>query len=522
MATKKFLQRVSLEDARAQAARTCRLTASESVPAGDAFGRVTAEPVYAVFSAPHYRASAMDGIAVRAADTAPAATSPLTLTECEEAGAAAPQRPCRVVDTGNPLPDWADAVVRIEDVERTGSGFRIGAPVAPGRDVRRIGEDIDAGTRLLPRGHEVRAFDIGAMLATGVSEVLVRKRPAIGVVATGSEIVEPGGTPQTGKVIEYNSRVLAGFAVEWGATTRYLGRVEDTPQAMSEVFRRAAAEHDIVCVIAGSSAGRKDFTVDVLSEIGELSYHGVDMMPGRPAAFATVAGTPVLGIPGYPVSAVVAYRELLEPMVAACLGRSPFVAETIRAEVRRKIPSKLGAEEFLRVALAQDGEEFVAALLPRGAGSVSTLVRADGILRIGPNSEGVEPGASVAIELLRPRAEIGKTVVVAGSPDSVTTRVEDLCRAAGGTMRMTHLGLGGLDAVDALHSGEAQVAILSQDDPDVVELLNAQPGRCSIFPIAETAETKPHAFIAMPARFADSPVGREILAAIEKEGEEPK
>lgn len=516
MAPKKFLQRVSLEDARAEAARNCRLTASESLPAEETFGRITAEPVHAVFSAPHYRASAMDGIAVRAADTAPAAASPLTLIECEETGATAPLLSCRMVDTGNPLPEWADAVVRIEDAERTEAGFLVSAPVAPGRDVRRIGEDIDAGTRLLPRGHGVRAFDIGAMLATGVSEVLVRKRPLIGVIATGSEIVEPGGSPESGKVIEYNSRVLAGFATEWGATARYLGRVEDTPEAMSELFRRAATECDIVCVIAGSSAGRKDFTVDVLSDIGTLAYHGVDMMPGKPAALATVADTPVLGIPGYPVSAVVAYRELLEPMVAACLGRSPFVAETVGAEVRRKIPSRLGAEEFLRVALAKDGAEFVAALLPRGAGSVSTLVRADGILRIGPNSEGVEPGTAVAIELLRPRAEIGSAVVVAGAPDPLTSRIEDVCRTAGSKLRMTHLGLGNLDAVDALLSGEAQIAILPQDDAEAIGHLDSHSDRCTKFSLPETAESSPRNFVAMTARFADSPTGREILSAIEK------
>jgi putative molybdopterin biosynthesis protein len=427
----------------------------------------------------------MDGIAVRAADTSTAADLPVELTEIgdqDDVDSAGPGI-CACVDTGNPLPVWADAVVRIEDTTKTDAGFQISAAVAPGRDVRRIGEDIDAGTRLVPRGHTIRPFDVGAMLATGVSSINVRAVPSVATIATGSEIVEPGGKPSPGKVIEYNSRILAGYAAEWGAQSVYLGRVADDPETMASHLTEAAKQHDRVCVIAGSSAGRKDFTVDVLRSIGELHYHGVDMMPGKPAAFATVAGTPVLGIPGYPVSAVVAYRELLEPMIAASLGRGPRLADTVTAQIRRKVPSRLGVEEFLRVALVREGDALVAALLPRGAGSVSTLVRADGILRIGPTVEGLEPGASVEIELLRPRRELGHTVVVAGPPDGVTVDIEDICRKTGSALRITHLGLGRLDDIEALAAGEAHLAVVSPSDPEVLAHLESRLGQCIKIPI---------------------------------------
>jgi len=382
--------------------------------------------------------------------------------------------------------------------------------VAPGRDVRRIGEDIDAGTGLVPRGHTIRPFDVGAMLATGVSSINVRAVPSVATIATGSEIVEPGGVPSPGKVIEYNSRILAGYAAEWGAQSVYLGRVADDPETMAAHLTEAAKQHDIVCVIAGSSAGRKDFTVDVLRSIGELHYHGVDMMPGKPAAFATVAGTPVLGIPGYPVSAVVAYRELLEPIIAACLGRGPRLADTVTAQIRRKVPSRLGVEEFLRVALVREGDALVAALLPRGAGSVSTLVRADGILRIGPTLEGLEPGALVEIELLRPRRELGHTVVVAGPPDDVTIDIEDICRKTWSDLRITHLGLGQFDAVEALAAGEAHLAVVSASDPEISAHVESRLAKSIKIPIPSGGRT-----LVVTEVCNGSEHGRSILAALD-------
>jgi putative molybdopterin biosynthesis protein len=285
--------------------------------------------------------------------------------------------------------------------------------------------------------------------------------------------------------------------------------VPDDPESMAQRVTEAARQHDVVCVIAGSSAGRQDFTVDVLSTIGELHFHGVDMMPGKPTAFATIEATPVLGIPGYPVSAVIAYRELLEPILAASLGRGPAVPDTVGAKIRRKIPSRIGVEEFLRVALVEEGDTLVATLLPRGAGSVSTLVRADGILRIGPGCEGLEPGAEARIELLRPRRELGHTVVAASAPDPVTVRIEDACRKTGSRLRITHLGMHEFDSVESMALGEAHLAVLSLSDLEVVTHLESRLKACKKVKIPAD-----DSYLVMTESCGNSAHGRSILAAL--------
>jgi putative molybdopterin biosynthesis protein len=455
----------ALGAARAALTALARATSVERVVSEAALGRVTAEPVFARIAAPHYRGSAMDGIAVDSPSTRGATpAAPIVLAEVPpgtvpEAHAHADPRICVVVDTGSALPEWADAVVRNESTRRTQGGFEIVQPVAAGRDVRAVGEDIAAGAPLLPRGHRVRPFDVGALLATGVADVAVRRRPTVGVLATGGEIVEPGGTPAPGQIIEYNSRMLAGFVREAGGEATYLGRSTDDARALADRVCEAAARFDLVCVIAGSSHGRKDVTLEALATCGKILFRGIGMVPGRPTGLAVVTGTPVLAIPGYPVSAAIAYRELVGPFLAASLAAPPSQPQRVPAVVRRDTPSRLGIEEMLRVCLAVDGDDLIVAPLPRGAGSVTTLVRADGILRIPATSEGIPAGATVEVELLRPRAEIGRTIVVAGAPHSLFAELEDAWRRTGRFVRFAYLGLAELDAVSALAAGEAHCAL---------------------------------------------------------------
>ena len=445
-----------------------RATCTERVESEAALGRVVAEPVFARIPAPHYRGSAMDGIAVDSRSTRGATPAmPVVLTEIAPgttlaAHAHADSRVCCVVDTGSPLPDWADAVVRNESTRRTPAGFEVAQPVAAGRDVRAIGEDVAAGAPLLPRGHRLRPFDIGALLATAVADLAVRCRPRVGVLATGGEIVEPGGPPAPGQIIEYNSRMLAGFVEEAGGEATYLGRSSDDAQALAEHVREATTRFDLLCVIAGSSHGRKDVTLEALSSCGKILFRGIGMVPGRPTGLAVVADTPVLAIPGYPVSAVIAYRELVGPFLAAALAAPAPQPERVKASVRRDTASRLGIEEMVRVCLAADAGELIVAPLPRGAGSVTTLVRADGILRIPATSEGVPAGATVDVELLRPRTEIGRTIVVAGEPHALFAELEDASRRAGLFVRFAYLGLSDLDATSALAAGESHCALFGE------------------------------------------------------------
>lgn len=488
MAGGKFLQRVSLEKAREAAIASTSRTDIEQIAVEAALGRITGDAIFARLPSPHYRASAMDGIAVRSADLVDAsAAAPVSLAEAGPAHAADADGPpvFAAVDTGSPLPEWADAVVRIENVARAGDLYLVGEPLPPGRDVRPIGEDIQAGALLLSSGHTIRPYDIGAMLAAGLQTVPVRRRPTVAMLATGTEVIEPDDERTAGKVVEYNSRVMSAYVSEWGGEPRYLGRIPDDPAALAKAIVDAAKAHDIVAVIAGSSVGRKDFTVDAIAQYGELLVHGVDIMPGKPASVARVEGKPVIGIPGYPVSAIVVYQQLLAPVIAHALGIAPSVPASLEAEVRRKIPSRLGVEEFVRVCIAHEGDHYVATPLARGAGSITTVVRADGVLRIGSNVEGIDTGSRVRIELLRTFGELEHSVVVAGRPDRFASTLETVAQRELVGLRFAYLPVAAYDSVVALERGEAELAIVQVNDEntqrEVAGLLSDRLGACTAY-----------------------------------------
>lgn len=465
-APEKFLQRRSLAEARTLLLEGVLPVEAETVAACDAAGRIAAGTVLALHPAPHYRASAMDGLAVRSIDTAAA---PLTLRTLAagEVPHAAPT--CLPVDTGSALPDWADAVVRIEDAQADGDGFHIAAAVAPGRDVRRAGEDIDAGTLVVAAGSRLRPWDLGALLATGTTTVAVRRRPRIAILATGSEVVEPGAGATAGQVIEYNSRVLAALIEEWGGTAHRLGTVRDDEGAVTAALQDASARFDAVAVIAGSSAGRKDFTVAALIASGQLLAHGIDLAPGRPAALARLpksddAATPVIAFPGYPVAAFVVADVLLRPLVAALLGTPEPKRPTLTARVIRKVASRLGVEEFRRVVLVRQlGGSRVIAPLPSGAGSISTLSGAHGWLRIDAVTEGLDAGTDAEVELFVPVEEADAAFVLAGRPSTHSVALEAALRLRNPRCRVVHLGRGPADARDAVERGEAHGAVVASD-----------------------------------------------------------
>lgn len=471
MERRRYLDRVPVADARERLLGTIPgPLPSELVPTEQALGRITAEAVNAVRSVPHYKAAAMDGIAVRAADTFGARDSaPLELVL--EPGAAGKRevsaQTAVPVDTGQTLPDWADAVVMIEQVENAGPGrVRIRAAATPWQHVRPVGEDIVATEPLLPRGHRIRPHDIGALLASGVTSVPVVRRPVVAIVPTGDELVEPSVEPPPGAIVEFNSRVAAALVAEWGGVPRRMPCVPDDPARLRSAVRTAADSSDLVVVIAGSSAGTRDHTPGVLAEMGTLLFHGVQLMPGKPAAGAVVSGTPVLGLPGYPVSAVIICRELLAPALARMLGTEPPELPRIRAVVPRKIPSRLGLEEIVRVTVGQVGRRWIASPLARGAGAISTLVRADGWVRIPVSSEGIDEGTRVTVELLRPPEELRQAIVFSGSHDPALGLLEDCLRRRIPAARIAASNTGSIAGLLALGRGEAHVAGVHLLDPD--------------------------------------------------------
>lgn len=468
-----FLQRTPLPQARALLLAGVTPVGSEELAVDDACGRVVAQDVLAQHPTPHYRASAMDGLAVRASDTWEATESSVLLrTVSADATPPSQDTPsCVVVDTGALLPDWTDAVVRIEDAVAEADGYRIRSVVAPGRDVRRAGEDIEAATLLLPNGSTIRPADLGAMLATGVTRIRVRRAPRVAILATGAEVVEPQQGARAGQVIEYNSRMIAAMVEQWGGQAHRLGIVADDEASLKSAVRDAARRFDVVAVVAGSSAGRKDFTVAVLASVGELLVQGVDMAPGRPVALARAGHsvspeanrrTPVIAVPGYPVAAVVVCEQFLRPLLCALLGCSEPVAPTLRARIVRKIPSRLGMEEFRRVCLVRQlDEDYSVALLPSGAGSISTVTGAHGWLRIAPSVEGLDADAIVNVELRVSLAEIEAALVVASGPCAATAMLERRLRDDDRLARVATLGLGPDDALAAVERGEAHGALVA-------------------------------------------------------------
>lgn len=428
--------------------------AVEIVPVGEALGRVTAEPLYAAISAPHYHACAMDGIAVAARVTFGAtATTPVVVQSSDYI----------VVDTGDPLPEGCDAVVMVEDlvyaegdgVEKLGTcPVTLYSSVAPWGNVRQIGEDICAGEMLLTSNVRIQPAAMGAMLAAGVQQVRVIARPKVGIIPTGDEVVPPSADPKPGDVMEFNSTIFSGMVRQWGAEPVVYPIVPDKPDLVRETLQKAADECDIVLLNAGSSAGRDDYSSRVVGEVGDLLYHGIAIKPGKPAILGCAGGTAVVGVPGYPVSGIVVVEALVKPIVEHLFGCAADYSEVIEATLARPCTSSLKYQEFVRVRLGVVEGKTIATPLSRGAGVVTSFVKADGIMTVPQNSEGFEAGDKAQVRLLRPFAEIEKSLVVIGSHDPLIDEVAQLMHAANPEVSVASTHVGSMGAIVAAKRGE--------------------------------------------------------------------
>lgn len=424
---------------------------AEVIPTRDAVDRVTAEPVFAAVSSPHFHAAAMDGLAVRAVDTFGASEqSPRSLKVGTQAV---------VVDTGDPLPAGCDAVIMIEDVhyldEET---IEITSAAFPWQHVRVIGEDIVATEMVVPASHVIRPVDLGGMLASGATRVAVRKKPRLTIIPTGTEVVEAGGELRPGDIVEYNSAVLGAMVQEWGGEVKRYPIFPDDYEQLRDALSRAVDESDMVIINAGSSAGREDFTAALVAELGRVLIHGVATKPGKPVVLGAVRGKPVFGIPGYSVSAALACDLFVRPVIHTFLGRALPRRDTLSAVLSRRVVSPMGVEEFVRVKLGRVGERVVATPLGRGAGLILTLIRADGILRVPRLNEGFEAGRKVTVELLRPLQEIEETTVIIGSHDNALDVLANLLKVHFPQATLSSAHVGSLGGLTALKRGEAHLA----------------------------------------------------------------
>lgn len=376
----------------------------ETVPLRQAVGRVTAEPLYAEYSVPPADIAKFDGYAVKSSETLGAQDQrPLPLAEYAR------------VNTGEVLPPPFDAVVMIEDTWDDGGIPRIRKSAAYGQHVRRAGEDIRAGELVLPKGHRVRPFDIGALATYGIDRVRVRS-VLVGIVPTGSDLVPLGTAPAPGQTVETNTLMAEAYLTRTGATCRRYGIVPDDPALIREAVEKAVAENDLVILSAGSSAGTRDFSRDVVGALGEIVFHGIAVRPGKPVLLANVDGKPVLGTPGYPVAAQTVLREVAGNLLA-WWGLSPLPCGELDVRLSRRLASDLGFDEFVPVSVGRVSGTCWATPHPRGGGIQMAVVRANGYLHIPAAREGIEGGEEVRVRLTVPPASIAHTLVCVGRRD---------------------------------------------------------------------------------------------------------
>ena len=438
------------------------LIRSVFVPVHEAADRVLSEAVFARFSSPTFHSAAMDGYAVNAKTTFGAREgSPFELIEGRDYFA---------VNTGNPLPDGCDAVIMIENVTRAGdNAIAIEAPAFPWQHVRRIGEDIVATELLFPQNHRISPYDIGALLSAGIWDVYVWEPVRIAIIPTGDEVLDftKRPTPKAGQVVESNSQVLAALARQHGCEVRRIPPVADKPEELQNAVRDClASDAHIVIICAGSSAGSKDFTRSTMEAFGEVLVHGISAMPGKPSLLGVCKGKLVAGAPGYPVSAVVCFEELLAPLIC-WLGRQDHQArKTVPVELTRKAPSKLGVEEFLRLSVGKVDDKYVATPLARGAGCITSVSKAQALTRIPVQSEGLEQGGTVPAELMVPEAELGNILVCVGSHDNTLDILADELMGFTPPIRLTSSHVGSMGGILAIKSGSCHFAGAHLFDPD--------------------------------------------------------
>ncbi len=423
----------------------------EDVPVFDACNRVSARPVYAVISAPHYNAAAMDGIAVHAKMTFGATeTTPIVIAKDDFI----------VIDTGDPVPDAYDAVIMVEDLVHLDDGaVKLHSAATPFQHIRQIGEDICQGEMIIPSYTSITPAAIGSMLAGGVLRVPVLKKALVGIIPTGDEIVPPTTkNPGTGDILEFNSSIFASMLQNWGAETKIYPICKDIVDDIKATVEVALEECDIVIINAGSSAGREDHTVHIVKDVGDVLYHGIAIKPGKPAILGYKNNKVILGVPGYPVSGIIVIEEILKPLLAHFSKQyfSPPVHH--EAVLSRPVISGVKYEEFIRVRMGHVEGRYIASPLSRGSGIVSSFMKADGMLRIPQGVEGYKAGENVSIELLQDLTKIDSSLVAIGSHDPLLDELADMLHVADKKLYMISSHTGSMGGVMAVKRREAHIA----------------------------------------------------------------
>ena len=449
---KRYLKVISLEDTLALLERefACRPSVI-SIPLEESAGRITASPIIVRYSVPEIHIAAMDGIAVVSADTRDASEQhPVTLPRAVR------------VNTGNVVPQGFDAVIMIEDVWADGGRYTIRKSAAPWQHIRPAGEDIAESEMAMPTGHRIRAHELGALSAYGMMNVDVLSVRA-GLIPTGSELVPPGTRPGPGQVVESNTVMAAAMLSEAGVNCIRYPMVGDDPFLIRDAVLRAVRENEITIISAGSSAGTRDFTSDVIQELGEVLVHGIAIKPGKPAIIGRIEGKPVIGMPGYPLSALTVIREILLPFLRR-YGLPVPAPEILHARITTTISKDIGSDEFVLCTLGKVGGRWVVSPQSRGAGVQMSAVRANAYLQVPSASEGFEAGEEVQVRLMVQKDDAAASLLLTGSHDPVIDYLADTLQHKGIPLLSTHVGsMGGILALKKDECHAAPTHLLSDD-----------------------------------------------------------
>jgi len=418
----------------------------ENVRITEALGRITYKPHFAKVCDPMYNAAAMDGIMTRSAQTIAASElTPITLRLHED---------FEYVNTGGEIAADFDTVIMIEDVIVIDSfTVQIIQSAYPWQHVRLVGESVVAGEMVLPSAHMVRPVDLGALTAAGYDNVCVFRKPRVGIIPTGAELVEAPGDLTAGKLMESNSYVFSALVSESGGIAQKYPIVRDDFSQLLSTVKSAVLDNDIIVINAGTSAGTKDHTLAALCELGTVHTHGVAIKPGKPTILAEIDGKPVIGIPGYPVSAYLMFGKFVIPILSLMLGipQATTLEQTISAVLTRRLMSSAKNEEIVRVTVGFVGGKYVATPLERGASAVMSLVRADGKLTIPRLFEGIDSGENVTVQLMSPLYKIHKTLTIIGSHDLIIDIIAD-------KISVSSAHTGSMGGITALKRGECHIA----------------------------------------------------------------
>ncbi len=484
-----YLNKLTLKEAQKIFNKTllkCKLTQiqtskGELVSTENSLGRITAEPIFARISSPHYQAAAMDGVVVNARNTYGASeSSPIILKISQD---------FYFINTGDPIPFGFNAVIKIEDInllnnvkeeknkdisgeftdnlkEEDIKQIKIFSAAYPGQHVRNIGEDVVANQLIVTINHRIRPIDIGALLAGGVNQLLVHKKPKVAVIPTGDELIKSGEEIIPGKVVEYNSKIIKGLISEWGGEALVYEIIKDITGDLKDILQEAAKKSDIVVVLAGSSAGSKDFTPEIIKSIGEVLVHGVAIMPGKPTVLGIIDNTPLIGLPGYPVSTIISAEQFLKPLIFRILRLNIPKRQKIKVYMAHKVISHLGDEEFLRVRLGNIDGKILAYPLSRGAGVITSLVEADALIRIPLLKEGMNLKEEAKAELLGDLNRIKNNIIVTGSHDLVLDILRNELQEGISNFDLVSFNVGSMGGLLALKQKRTHLATAHLLDPE--------------------------------------------------------